>query len=475
MTYSMNTRIRWVLGTILLLGAVSGPLCAQNAEKPELRGMWVTRFEWPDNTGNVEVMKNRIRLIMKTLADNNFNAVFFQVRGQTDTLYPSTLEPWSPLIGGKDPGFDPLAFAIEEAHAKGLEFHAYINAFPCWNSQTPPESKEYFYHKHADWLVRDSKGEPVWEEYYYLSPGNPEVQAHVRSAIMDVVRRYNVDGIHLDRIRYPTSKTMDAVSKARFEGPGNPSKLSMTDWQRAQITLFVSDLYAQIQSVKPQVKLTTSVWGIYDNTKIPGYGGFSSGLHDYNQDSLAWIRAGAVDALVPMIYWDIGGKKPDYDELYRYFLANSSGRHIYGGIQTKYKNAEEPIREIEYTRSVNGPGIVGFSYGGVEKMDRWATYKKVYAQKAPLPEMPWKKNHTAGILIGTVTDASGQKVTDAHVRIPQYPFYWISSGDGLFSILNLPPGPLSLEVEKAGIGKAQIPAVSIEAGRVTQIQVSLKP
>lgn len=443
----------------------------------EFRGVWVTRFEWPNKEGDAASMKSRISQIMETLEGNRFNAVVFQVRGQADVLYPSPFEPWSQLIGGKDPGFDPLAFAIKEAHKRGLEFHAYINAFTCWDKKEPPTDPSHAFNAHPDWLCCKRPGQPFHSEYYYFSPGNPQVQAHVRNVIMDVVQRYDVDGIHLDRIRYPSPETShDAVSEARFAGIGNPGKLGWEDWQRAQITGFLNDLYGQILAVKPQVKLTSAVWGIYDRTKLPGYNSFSSGYQQYYQDSLAWVHAGVMDALVPMIYWDIGGKKPDYDECYRFFQANAGGRHVYGGIQTKYKDLDEPMREIEYTRSVQGQGIVGFSFTGIDGRNAWGRYRAVYSEKTRVPGMPWKSDPTTGNILGMVRDATGRPVVDAWVRLEGMQAVWLTSADGLFSILNLPPGSdYTLLVESPGVGQVRVEGMKVATATTTPLVIAYPP
>ncbi len=463
----------WISVCFLLVALGPGAAFAQPA--PELRGMWVTRFEWPDKGGDAQLMKSKIQRIMQTLAQNHFNAVFFQVRGQADTLYPCPYETWSQLIGGKDPGFDPLAFAIEEAHRNGLQFHAYVNAFPCWQGEgTQPPDPKHIFNAHPDWLLRKRSGELVYAEYYYLSPGHPEVQAHLRRVVLDLIKRYDVDGVHFDRIRYPGTNAVEPVAEARFQGAGNPSRLAFDDWQRAQITLFLNDLYGQVLATRPKVVMSAAVWGIHNKQKIPGYERFSSGYHDYLQDSVTWIQRGTMDALVPMIYWDMGNAKPDYDDLYKYFMSNAAGRHIYGGLQTKYKDEQEPIRQIQFTRSVAGAGIVGFSYGGVDNGGRWPTYRQIFTEKAPVPAMPWKSDTSTGALLGVVTDAQGKPAVDAWVRVSGYNFVWLTSGDGLFSVLYLPPGAYSLEVEKAGAGAAKAADVKIEGGRVAQIALTLR-
>jgi hypothetical protein len=179
-----------------------------------------------------------------------------------------------------------------------------------------------------------------------------------------------------------------------------------------------------------------------------------------------------MDALVPMIYWDMGGKKPDYDELYLHFLANSAGRHIYGGIQTKYKDSQEPIREIEFTRAVDGQGIVGFSYSGVDSRNAWPLYKAAYAEKASVPSMPWKSEPTTGAVLGVVLDPQGRPVTDAWVHLDDIPATWLTSADGLFCILNVPPGgPHAVTVQGPGLGTMTVGDVVVEAGKAARVEV----
>jgi len=443
---------------------------------PEMRGMWVTRFEWPDRGGDADKMRARISEIMQSLGESGFNAVYFQIRGQADVFYPSPYEPWSPLIGGADPGFDPLEHAIAEARKYNLEFHAYINPFPAWQEQDePPADPDHPYNRHREWECLDDAGNPVFAEYYYFSPGNPAVHAHVRKVIRDIVERYDVDGIHLDRIRYPHERSShDQVSRERFERRANPMRLEWEDWQRNQITRFVYDLYGELQELRPEIKLTAAVWGIYDRYRLEGYSGFSSGYHMYYQDSFAWMRAGAMDALVPMIYWPIGGNRPHYDELYADFLEHGAfGRHIYGGIGARHQ--PDDIRAIlNFTREVDGHGTVVFSQSGAESHDRFPLYREFYAEPAPLPPMPWKTDQAHGHIVGTVMDSEGQPVTDAWIRVEGLRSTWLSSGDGFFAILNIPPGEHTVSAALHGGGRARIEGVSVTPGQPHRIELRLE-
>jgi len=470
----------------LLSFVVSAPIFAQpsgEAQAPdEFRGVWITRFEWPNK--DPEVCKSNIVRLMEQAAKNGFNAVIFQVRGQADVLYPSAYEPWSPIFGSKFPGFDPLEFALEEAHQRDLEFHAYINAFPVWSgSGKPPQTEPahlFWTHCQPDspenWLCCGKDGKPMTEEYYYLSPGIPAVQDYVRKVVIDVARRYNVDGIHLDRIRYPgPGVSHDPISKRRFAS-ANPDGLEWGDWQRDQITRMLNNIYGELLEVKPQINLSCSVWGIYDKTRIPGYSKFSSGYHDYYQDSQRWAQKGVVDAIVPMIYWDIPDPAPNYDTVLDSFVANAGDRFVYGGYHAKYPNFKEIEDEIAYTRKAGAQGEVAFASSYLDKNRHWDQYgSTVYRQPAKTPELTWKTKPETGAIIGRVLTSKSEPVTDAQVRIPLSNYAWLSSGDGFFAILDLAPGEYSVSASRDDLGSETVKRVPVRAGETSRIEIVLSP
>jgi len=178
--------MRLKLTAILVGWLVLSVVAVAGETAPEFRGVWVTRFEWA--TPDPDECKARITQVFETLAAKNFNAAVFQIRGEPDTLYPSQLEPWSDLIGGKDPGFDPAAFAIEQAHKNGIAFHAYINAMPLrslsWREK--PKDPNHLFNLHGPgsaepWICVNQEGRPAKEDYYYLSAGVPQVQEYLVS------------------------------------------------------------------------------------------------------------------------------------------------------------------------------------------------------------------------------------------------------------------------------------------------------
>ncbi|HNT33792.1 MAG TPA: family 10 glycosylhydrolase, partial [bacterium] len=459
------------------------------AAEKEIRGVWVTRFEWTSE--DPEICKENIREIFSSLGESNFNTALFQVRGSAETLYPSTLEPWSRLLGEKDPGFDPMQMAIDEARKNGVAIHAYINPMPLRETRwtEPPKDPKHIYHSHGpnspdSWLCVDANGTPNTSEYYYMSAGIPEVQAYLRTVIMDLVRRYDLDGIHLDRIRYPGPEySHDPVSKSRFRGRGNPNKLEWSDWQREQLDKFINDLAAEIRAEKPNVLLSCSAWGIYNRYHLDGYWNFSSGYHDYYQDTWNWCRLGAMDFLVPMIYWNMPEPKPNYDELVKDFVKGVGGDHLVGG--QRIFSATENANQITFTREAGALGTVMFSHSSARRrgiMD--ACKETLYQEKAEVPTFKRVTEPESGTILGTVTAEDGKPLVDAWVtlrasegsrgrRFGGGSRTWTSGADGRFAFLNVMPGNAQVRVSYPGASEILSETLEIKAGAVTKIDITV--
>jgi len=463
--------------------------------QPEWRGAWVTRFDWAGRGGRggngeeasagADAIKQRIVEIMENAKKLRLNAVVFQLRGDATTLYPSEYEPWSQLLGGKDPGFDPAKFAIEEAHKRGLEFHAYINPIPCTEERTTaPASQDHVFYRHCmpesapNWLVhRDGKPMAPNDTYKWFNPNLPEVQTYLRTVILDLVKRYDIDGVHYDRIRLPSPDVSDDQwSKARY-AKSNPHKLEYGPWQAENISRFITDLYGHIVEMKPQIKVTGAVWGIYDNTVLPqgedratGYSWTSSGLQDYAQDSVGWANAGAMDALIPMIYWDMGSNKPDYDELLATFMSSiHNGRHVYGGQSVFSK--EEMIRQVVATNVIGAQGTCPFTLRSISREGMAEFYQKhIYPTEAKVPDMPWKSNPVHGHIIVTVVNAKDEPVTDAQVKLGGREYTYLTTTEGTCAILNVTPGEVEIS---AGEGAGASQKEHVEAGKVARVRIKL--
>lgn len=348
----------------------------------ELRGVWVTRWTYRNEAD--------VRRIMTDIADARFNTVFFQVRGQHDAFYPSKIEPWAKdLTGhlGQDPGWDPLAVAVESGHAKGLKVHAYINAFTMWRGEAPPENTTpvHAWSAHGDWVVADKDGMPqlLNEGYVYASPGNPAVRARLAAVAKDIADRYEVDGIHLDHIRYPGPKFgYDMESMAAWEAAGRPD---FSDWRRSA----VNDAVRAVRDAV-DVPVTAAVWGVYTNPW--GWREVSEGRNAYFQDSAAFTEQGLVDALLPMTYWKLNpGGRLDFEALVRDHVARANGRHIYAGIRADPSwGAKSVVDSVRAARKAGAHGIVIFDYS--EGRGAFEDLKStVFKASATPPEFDWRK------------------------------------------------------------------------------------
>ncbi len=378
--------------------AVAPPDAGLDVELPpqgpfEFRALWVTRWDY-DSPEKVKTILDHAEMF-------GFNAVLFQVRGMADAYYNSAFEPWAKGLSGTlgvDPGWDPLEVAVAEAHERGLELHAWINTFNAWVGTTPPPESDppHILYAHPEWRQADGSGALMeWNNSYtWVSPGIPEVREHVISVATDIVGNYDVDGLHFDYIRYAGPNyshdqwSEEAFAAAAAASPG----LAWEDFQRDTLTAFVQDAYGAIVQVKPEVKVSAAVWGIYQ--EVFGWGGTSEGYYDYYQDSHRWLELGALDAICPMVYWPLTDPKggwTDYATLADHHLAAASGRHVYMGVKADYAEFAEIEKEINYLREMEAPGWVIFAYSTLSSNGYGESLSDfVTAEPAYPPPMPWK-------------------------------------------------------------------------------------
>ncbi len=364
----------------------------------EIRAVWVTRWEYASDDLDAQAQQQRVREISCRAREAHLNTVFFQVRGQADAFYRSSYEPWAAFLSGRlgeDPGWDPLALAIEQGRLHGVEVHAWINVFTCWNGATPPlenASPTPLYWAHPAWICVDRKGKRMAldsNDYVWVSPGIPAVREHVLNVVTEIVERYDVDGLHLDYVRYPgRGYSYDPISTRHFlERKARSGEISWADWQRDQVSLFVRSVYDRVQRIRPEAKVSTSVLGVYR----AGNGGWNGYARVY-QDAKAWLQSGSVDFVVPMTYWPRVSAFP-FGELVYDWVAHASGRHICAGIAA-YKYADD-FSEIEgqvrMARLLETQGAAIFSQANLESggiLD--ALRNGVWKSLANVPPMPWK-------------------------------------------------------------------------------------
>jgi uncharacterized lipoprotein YddW (UPF0748 family) len=303
----------------------------------EMRGLWVAtvaNIDWPSRT-TLTPAQQRAELvsILDRAAVAGFNAILLQVRPASDAVYESSLEPWAALLTGtqgSDPGYDPLAFAVQEAHARGLQLHAWINPFRAGNaSDTTRLAPGHLFRTRRD-LVR------VYGNMIWLDPGEPAVHDHVMRVIADIVQRYDVDGIHADDYFYPYRQT-DAANRA-IEFPDTATylrsggSLTIADWRRANVDRFVERMYREVHAIKPTMAVGISPFGIWRPGSPNGVAGLDAYAEIY-ADSRKWLQQGWVDYLAPQLYWAISAPQQSFPALFDWWLAqNTRGRHVWPGL-----------------------------------------------------------------------------------------------------------------------------------------------
>jgi len=441
-------------------------MIALSAE-PEMRASWYTRFEWPST--DEATCKATVSQAMQALKDANFNTVLFQIRGECDTLYPSPYEPWGPQFNWTDPGWDPTAYAIQEAHARGIKFYAYINTHAIADRVPPTVTvPQHAYNLHClpgaspNWQIHGLDGQPAGlvSDYIWMSPGVPDAEVWTRQQILYVVETYDIDGLHFDRIRTPAEQySHDPVSEARFAGEGNPDGLDWGDWMRSQITRQIRHIYGQVNMVKPHVVLTAAPFGICKREPDGFQGPGTESYYSWYQDSFGWMESHVLDAIYPMIYWDIGSAQP-YEILLGDFLRHRGGRHIYGGSHV----SRDYIAQVYETRSQRAQGNAIFSLNRIN----WTAYSTgPYLEPAPLPAMEWKITPTLGMIVGYVEDSLGTPLVDARINRPDDSYNYLSAGDGFYTILDVPPGTYTLTASKTDFGTA-LTTATVGAGQVVR-------
>ncbi|MFV0137012.1 glycoside hydrolase family 10 protein [Streptomyces sp. HMX87] len=320
------------------------------AAATEMRGMWlatVANRDWPSRPGLTADVQRRDLIAHLDLAVRyRLNTVIFQVRPTADALWPSPHEPWSECltgVQGRDPGWDPLGTAVREAHARGLELHAWFNPYRVAVHADPSRlAASHPARRNPDWVV------PYGGKLYY-NPGLPEVRAFVQQAMLDAVRRYPVDGVHFDDYFYPypvAGQTFDDGVAYRTHGAGAGSRAA---WRRNNIDLLVRETAAGVKEIRPAAQFGISPFGVWRNAGTDARGSATrAGVQTYDDlhaDTRKWVKEGWIDYIVPQLYWHIGQDAADYAELLPWWaeVARGSRTKLYIG-EALYK-AGDPAQD----------------------------------------------------------------------------------------------------------------------------------
>jgi uncharacterized lipoprotein YddW (UPF0748 family) len=374
-----------LVGMTLLLSLQPDPTRLRHSQA-ELRGIFLTTtnsLDWPKSL-NKEEQQVSLKRIVQDMKRANLNTIFFQVRARGDAYYRSAYEPWAEnLTGtlGADPGWDPLAFLLNEAHREGLEVHAWFNVYKIRGPVPPPPSSP----------LHPALAYPAWVVQYenesWFDPGIPAVRTYLVRVLSDLITRYDVDGVCLDFIRYPGRDFPDAETYRQF---GNG--VARDEWRRRNVSALVRDMHAAAARLKPALKLGAAPLGNYGGplSAQPDTKTTEGSVGDFLQDSRAWLKNGWLDYLVPQVYWtlEFETRGPDFAHLVRSWMREAEGRHIYVGIGAyKPEIARQIPDQITATRMLGAHGQVFFRYEHVREMQ---VFGDRYAQPASVPTMTWK-------------------------------------------------------------------------------------
>ena len=343
MIMNLKNMIRPAFTALLLF--VVATVCANTVR--EFRGAWIQCVNGQFMGMSTADMQKTLTYQLDELQKDGANAIIFQVRPECDALYNSSIEPWSRFLTGEQgkapsPYWDPLQWMIEQCHKRGMELHAWINPYRAKTKTTHVLSPKHIAHKRRD-LVFEYDGQ------YILNPAYDENRQYICHVVGDILRRYDVDGLHIDDYFYPYPAAGCTIPDEQLyrRNPGGHSNIG--DWRRYNVNLFMKEMHDTIRAVKPWVKFGVSPFGIYRNKKSDPNGSDTRGLQNYDDlyaDVLLWINNGWVDYCVPQIYWQIGHPTADYKTLIQWWDRNASARPLYIGEDVertvKYKDDDNP-------------------------------------------------------------------------------------------------------------------------------------
>ncbi len=383
----------------------------------EFRAVWISYLDWPRNETDPVRQQQQLKQMLDGLQSLHINAILFHVRVECDAYYPTQFAPWARFLTGqqgRDPGYDPLAFAISEAHKRGMELHAWLNPYRARMSQKCGASSAsgHITRTRPDWILNFRWSGACYE---MLDPGLPEVRDHLVQVVREIAEKYDVDGIHFDDMFYPYPVSgfpgiqHEDMASFRKYGAGK----SIGDWRRQNVNELVKAVNTGIKSAKPHVRFGISPFGIRKS------GEAAYGMDAYQSiycDALAWLDNKSVDYLAPQLYWKRGGK-PDYGNLLNWWAqkVSEAGRHVYPGqivfyvepdnrsanadkSANKPQSADEIIGQVDMNRDLHNVSVLGNSfYRAINKDDLLLGPENLkkqlaagfYATVALPPSMPW--------------------------------------------------------------------------------------
>ncbi len=393
---------------LLYLALVSG--CLAQAYRPskevpptfprEFRAAWVAcvyNIDWPSKAGLGQAsQKAELLRLLNQAQKLKLNAIIFQVRPNADAVYSSSIEPWSPWVSGtmgRSPGYDPLGFCIQEAHRRGIEVHAWFNPFRALPNKNMPTAANHVARTHP-------RSVKTYRNHKWLDPSHSFAQDRALQVIRDVVRRYDIDGVHIDDYFYPYPQVVGGKVAEQFPDGKSASQ------RRAAVDKFVQRMYKDVKKVKPWVRVGISPFGIW-RPGVPR--GIEAGIDAYEHlaaDSRKWLAKGWCDYLSPQLYWRISPQKQSFVSLLQWWRAQGD-RPVWPGIATsRIQSSEDPgrraseiLKQLNYSRTI-GQNWVGHIHWSMKALMQnrdgisSSLTKQTYALPALVPPMPWLSRAT---------------------------------------------------------------------------------
>ncbi|MGD9404406.1 MAG: family 10 glycosylhydrolase [Anaerolineae bacterium] len=469
----------------LLTAGASGP--------DEFRALWVDAYRPGIKS------RRQIDELVETAQAGNFNALIVQVRRRGDTYYPSEFDPWAP---DADPSFDALAYLIERAHDAGIEVHAWATTLAIWGGDTPPAEPSHTFNVHGSgafgrnyWLMTSNTGDEQADSLYWLDPGHPDVVEYTVAIYAELATRYDLDGLHLDRVRYawqewgynPTSLARFLAQTERTDVPP-PTDEQWLQWRRDQVTALVRKIYLTVTAIKPQLQVSAALsaagWPPTDTypweTRTP----YTHQLQDWR----AWLDEGILDLGLTMTYKDDDTYEVAFNNWITWQKEHQYGRGVAVGTGLYLNTVPDSMSQWLRVRQpsplgYHALGISGYSYGtpsndGTPRRSFINTaVTEVFTQTAHTPFLDWKDAPELGHLMGTLIQAfpcpgmslDGYSLTLNGPTSRQM----LSDGNGWFGAVDLPPGTYQLLIEDPSRNVTiQVP-VEIAAGAVTEQSIVL--
>lgn len=453
----------------------------------EFRAAWVAtvaNINWPSKPGlSTQEQQREASELLDFLQAHHFNAVIFQVRPQTDALYDSKLEPWSYYLTGQqgkapEPYYDPLAFWIEAAHDRGLELHVWLNPYRAHHVAGGEISEQSIVKTKPGLVVKLAQG------YWWMDPARQGTQDHSAAVVMDLVKRYDLDGVHFDDYFYPYSSYNneqdfpDDDSWAAYLKSGGT--LSRGDWRRQSVNVFIERLYREIKAEKPHVKFGLSPFGVWR----PGYPASIEGMDQYDKlyaDARLWLNKGWVDYFTPQLYWPVNRIPQSFPVLLGWWAGeNTQKRHLWPGINvgrdSSALNVRETMSQIMIARGMlpESQGVVHWSISSLTKNPNMARslLSGPYRKEALVPASPWLDSTApAAPSVSTTSQGDGLKVSWTHPDekdVFRWIVYYQYDGRWEYKILNRNDRSLDLRLT-TGSAQGPIPLSRIAVTAVDRV------